>query len=100
MDVEIPLEGLMHTLSDLVEGGDFEGAEAHLNSCLSEASQYEALLHLEFGRLYARWNKMSSAIAHLTKAAEIAHSKNDQSLLLQIRMELKSAKRMQSEQKP
>lgn len=100
MDVEIPFEGLMLALSDLVEAGDFEGAEDHLNSCLAEASQYEALLHLEFGRLYLRWNKMSSAIAHLNRAAEAAYTRGERAVLLQVRMELKSAKLAQAEQKP
>lgn len=100
MDVEISPEGIVSGFNELLEASDFEGAEAHLMLQLGQASQFEALVHFQFGRLYIYWNKMSSAVSHLTQAAEIAFRENDRTLLALIQSELKSAKQKQLLQRP
>lgn len=79
---------------------DFEGAEEILAQLLELASGIEGKIHFEFGRLYIRWNKLTSAIQHLRLAAEKANDQKDFLLLAQINAELGSAKDRQKTQKP
>ena len=100
MDVEISIEGLITPFNELLESGDFEGAEAHLASSLGQYPSLQALIHFQFGRLYVRWNKLSSAMSHLGTAAELAHAANDHVLLSIVQLEFKSARQIQVGQKP
>lgn len=100
MDVEISVEGLISPFNELLEAGDFEGAEAHLSAGLALFPELHALVHFQFGRLYLKWNKLSSAVSHLGTAAELAHSSKDLVLLSIIQIELKSARQNQLGQKP
>jgi predicted negative regulator of RcsB-dependent stress response len=100
VDVEITVEGIVSPFNDLLEAGDFEGAEAHLSASLGLHPYLHALLHFQFGRLYIRWNKLSSAVSHLGTAAEAAHASNDFILLSIIQTELKLARQNQLGQKP
>lgn len=98
MDAPLTLKGLMEELAALLEGGDFPGAEELLARALSAMPvQYEPFLHLQFGRLYARWNKLTSALNHFGRAAELAR---DEMLLVQIVEEIRAAKHRQAEQAP
>lgn len=101
MDVAFTLTGLIEEFTECMDTGDFEGAEMVLSSALSgPASQFEPFLHFQFGRLYRRWNKMTSAVNHLNRAAELAHGAKDEIFLLQVLEELKAAKSEQAKQKP
>lgn len=102
MDVALTLEGLISDLNDLLEVDDFEGAEALMLIALASPLHIEReyFLHYQLGRVYSQWNKMSSSIAHYGLAAELAYQRADEVFLLQIREDLKSAKKRQHEQKP
>jgi hypothetical protein len=101
MDVTLPIAGLITEFNELLETGDFEGAEEILASALSgPAPQFAQFIHFQYGRLYVKWNKLTSAIHHLTKAAELAHAASDPLLLIQITEELKTAKKAQGKQRP
>ncbi|MBX3020914.1 MAG: hypothetical protein KF799_04495 [Bdellovibrionales bacterium] len=100
MDAAFPLAGLISEFNELTEARDFEGAEELLSGALSASSQYEAFLHFQLGRLYTQWNKMTSAVNHLSRASELAFAASDHILLLQISEELKTAKRRQAGQRP
>jgi hypothetical protein len=100
VDAPLTLEGLISELNDLLDLEDFEGAEALLLMSMAAHAEREFFLHYQLGKVYSRWNKMSSAIAHYTKSAELAHERADEVFLIQIREDLKTAKRRQAEQKP
>lgn len=106
MDVEIPASGLSNVQSVIeefeahLESEDFEGAEEILAAAIGGSSRLEAFYHFQFGRLYGRWNKLTSAINHLVKSAELAKSSGDEIFLIQVSAELKSAKDRQAGQKP
>jgi hypothetical protein len=99
MDAAFTLEGLITEFQDLLSAGDREGAEELLASALGRDSAADAHLHLQFGRLYRDWNKLTSAVNHLHMAAELAAA-TDRLLLLQITDELKAVRRRQSLQTP
>jgi hypothetical protein len=98
MDAAFSVEGLIAEFQELVSAGDREGAEELLASALGRDPAADAYLHLQFGRLYRDWNKLTSAVNHLHKAAELASA--DRLLLLQIADELKGVRRRQSLQTP
>jgi hypothetical protein len=103
VDASLSLAGLTETLSGLLEAEDYEGAEELLLRQLSQPSlnpQFETFLHFQMGRLYGRWNKLSSAIQHLALAAEQARQRADEILLYQVLEEFKLAKHRQLEQRP
>ena len=111
MDATFALAGLVEEFSQLLEDGDFAGGEELLTGALGSCRQgaragaggpslEEAFLHLQFGKLYGQWNKLSSSLNHLTLAAEIAHSRADSFLLLQIQTELRQVRHRQKDQKP
>lgn len=103
MDVEIPASGLSSIIEDFerhLESGDFEGAEEILAAAIGGQPRLEAFYHFQFGRLYSRWNKLTSAINHLIKSAELAKTAGDEIFLIQVSVELKSAKDRQASQKP
>jgi hypothetical protein len=100
MDAPLTLARLMEEFSALLESHDFEGAEELLSISIGSWPKNEAFLHFQFGRLYRAWNKMSSAVNHLTKAAELTNSAADEILLIQVVEELKLARKRQFEQTP
>ena len=100
MDAEIAVTGLIEDFEAHLESGDFEGAEEILAGALSGQPRLEAFYHYQFGRLYGRWNKLTSAINHLTRSAELAKLNGDEIFLIQVSAELKSAKDRQAQQRP
>lgn len=100
MDAPLTLAGLSEELNVLLDGKDYEGSEELLSQAMGFMPKHEAFLHFQFGRLYVRWNKMSSAINHLGRAAELAKLKEDETLAVQIVEELRNARRAQAEQMP
>lgn len=100
MDAALPIEGLIQEFSALVEAEDFEGAEELMAQALGSQPNYEPFLHYQLGRMYIQWNKMSSAVNHLGKAAELAQARADALFLLQVVEELRLARKRQAEQCP
>jgi len=100
MDAPLTLTGLIEELNILLEGRDFEGGEELLSAAIGNMAKHEAFLHYQFGKMYVRWNKMSSALVHLGRAAEIAKLKDDETLAVQIIEELRNARKIQAEQAP
>lgn len=101
MDAAFSASGLIEELNGLVDVGDFEGAEEVLAAALASAPErYESFFHYQFGRVYAKWNKMTSAVNHLSRAAELAHAAGDEIFLLQVSEELRSVRAIQDLQKP
>jgi hypothetical protein len=100
MDAPLTLAGLIEEFNILIEANDFEGGEELLSFAMGTMPKHQAFFHFQLGRMYVRWNKMSSALAHLGKAAEIAEQSDDEILGVQIVEELRSARRIQSEQQP
>lgn len=101
MDASFSPSGLIEELNGLIDDGDFEGAEEVLTSALASApARYESFFHYQLGRIYSKWNKMTSAVNHLSRAAELAHSSGDEIFLLQVSEELRSARAKQDLQKP
>lgn len=100
MDASFTLEGLIEEFESLVASGDFEGAEELLARSLSVRPQLEAFFHFQYGRLYSRWNKLTSAQHHLLKAVELSKIKGDELFTIQVVSELKSVKEKQIAQRP
>lgn len=100
MDVAFTLTRLTENVNALIEEGDFAGAEQSLVAALAEYPGYSAFLHLQIGRLYRRWNKLTSAIHHLHHAVEAAQAANENLILIQILDELNQAKNHQRSQRP
>jgi hypothetical protein len=100
MDAPLSLTGLIEELNALLESRDYEGGEELLNAAFGYMPKHEAFLHFQFGKMYVRWNKISSALAHLGRAAELAKISNDETLAVQIIEELRGARRVQAEQAP
>lgn len=100
MDAPLTLAGLNEDLNVLMECKDYEGSEELLSQAMGFMPKHQAFLHFQFGRLYIRWNKISSAINHLGRAAELAKMKEDEALAVQIVEELRNARKVQAEQTP
>lgn len=109
MDASLPVTGLIEEFEALLESADFEGAEELLAGALSGpgiesgagvSRGLEAFYHFQYGRLYSRWNKLTSAIHHLQLAAELAHVRGDELFVIQVVSELKAAKARQLGQRP
>jgi hypothetical protein len=100
MDAPLTLAGLIEEFNDLVENKDYEGGEELLSFAMGTLPKHQAFLNFQMGKMYVRWNKMSSALAHLGKAAELAKQSDDEVLAVQIVEELRFARRVQSEQQP
>ena len=99
MDATFALEGLVAAFGDLVANRDFEGAENLLLRALDEApAQARPFVHVQFGRLYREWNKLTSAIDHLHRAVETVGL--DPFLRMQATEELKTLKQAQAAQRP
>lgn len=99
METEAELS-LSEQLEVMLAESDYSGAETILERMV-EANQWNpAVLHLQFGRLYKQWNKLTSALNHLVKAAELANRQADELLVMQIREEIRFIKRHQSAQCP
>jgi hypothetical protein len=90
----------MEELQALSAGGDFEGAETLLTQNLGRSARLDPFLHMQFGLLYSRWNKLTSAVNHLRRAADLAFEAGDELLNLQILQELKMVRVAQAEQQP
>jgi hypothetical protein len=101
VDAQITAAGLIEDFEAHLESGDFEGAEEILAATIiGSQPRLEAFCHYQYGRLYGRWNKLSSAIHHLAKSAELAKLAGDEIFLIQVSVELKAAKDRQAGQKP
>ena len=101
MDVAFSATGLMEELNGLLESQDFEGAEELLSQGIGAAPErLQGFFHYQYGRVYTRWNKLTSAVNHLTKAAELAHAAGDELFLIQVADDLRSAKNKQAAQMP
>ena len=100
MDASFTLEGLVEEFESLVDTGDFEGAEELLTQALGARPKLEAFFHYQYGRLYSRWNKLSSAQNHLHKAVELAKLTGDDLFAIQVVSELKAVKERQASQRP
>ncbi len=100
MDAQISVAGLAEDFESLLESGDFEGAEETLAAAISGQPQFEAFFQYQYGRLYSRWNKLTSATHHLLRAVELAQMKGDQLFVIQVMTELKSVKSRQISQAP
>lgn len=79
---------------------DLEGAEGFLSAALAGPSSVQLMAHYQLGRLYLDWNKLSSAIAHLEQAVDLAQSEKENLFLIQIMSELERAKKIQRSQCP
>lgn len=109
MDASFPVAGLIEEFEALLETCDFEGAEELLAGALSGPGiesgagisvGLEAFYHFQYGRLYSRWNKLTSAVNHLQRAAELAKSRGDELFVIQVVSELKAVKARQVGQRP
>jgi hypothetical protein len=90
----------MDELNALTASGDFEGAEELLCQSLGQSERLDPFVHFQFGRLYARWNKLTSATNHLCRAVELAQAASDELLSNQILEELKTVRQSQVAQRP
>jgi hypothetical protein len=90
----------MQDLGELLEAHDFEGAEELLFSGMGSMRKYEPFFHFQLGKVYCKWNKLSSALDHLGKAAELARSSEDEVLAAQVTEEIRQVKKLQAEQRP
>lgn len=81
-----------------MEESDFEGAEELLSSALGSHPEWAGFIHFHFGRVYRRWNKLSSAVQHLNRAVEAAVG--NELFLIQVLDELREARKAQVEQRP
>jgi len=100
VDAQIPVAGLIEEFEALLDSGDFEGAEELLAQAMGASPQLEAFFHFQYGRLYSKWNKLTSAQNHLLKAAELAKLRGDELFTIQVVSELKSVKSKQAGQRP
>lgn len=100
MDAQIPAARLIEDFEAHLESGDFEGAEEILAASMGGQPRLEAFYHYQYGRLYGRWNKLTSAINHLAKSAELAKLAGDEIFLIQVSAELKVARDRQASQRP
>ena len=100
MDATIALKGVVEEFNSLIGAGDFEGAEELVASVLGRDVKADCYLHFQLGRMYVQWNKLTSAINHLNKSAEMAKGSGEELLVLQIVEELKLAKKNQLQQLP
>jgi thioredoxin-like negative regulator of GroEL len=90
---------LIDALDQLLTNRDFEGAETLLYDALASwPVKRHAELHLHLARVYRAWNKLTSAIDHVMRAAE--RGTTDAGVRRQIDEQLASLRRAQSEQNP
>jgi hypothetical protein len=100
VDAALTLTGLIEELNTLLEEHDYEGGEELLSQSFATFPKHEAFLHFQFGRMYVRWNKLSSALVHLGKAAELAKMAGDETLMVQVVEEMRVARKVQAAQAP
>jgi len=101
VDAPFTLTGLIEELTGLLEEKDYEGGEELLSQAFgSLPAKHEGFIHYQFGKMYVRWNKMSSALVHLGKAAELSKMNGDEMLMVQVIEEIRHARKLQSEQDP
>ncbi len=100
MDVALALTRLTEDFNALLEDGDFEGAEELLSSALHGQPAARPFLHFQFGRLYSRWNKLTSAIHHLNHAVDLSIAESNSLFLVSVLDELNNVKRRQLDQRP
>ena len=100
MDAAFAITGVIEAFESLTANGDFEGAEELLSQSLSTSPQFAAFFHFQYGRLYSKWNKLTSAQNHLLLAAELAKSRGDELFAIQVVSELKAVREKQAGQKP
>lgn len=100
MDVALALTRLIEEFNALLEDRDFEGAEELLNSALHDQPGARPFLHFQLGRLYHRWNKLTSAVHHLNHAVDLSIAENNSLFLVSVLDELNNVKRRQLDQRP
>ncbi len=100
MDAAFALARLTEDVNALIEDGDFEGGEELLESAFARHPELSTYLHFQMGRLYRRWNKLTSAIHHLHHAVERAQAEGENLFLIQVLDELTLTKRDQQGQRP
>lgn len=100
MDAALDVAGLADLVNVLLAEGDFEGAEAVLYQGLETMESYSAFVHFQFGQLYYKWNKLTSATNHLLRAAELAKIRGDEIFVIQVVSELKRVREAQASQCP
>jgi hypothetical protein len=100
MDAALFAAGLIEEFNVLLDQSDFDGAEGILALGYERQPELAAFFHFHSAQLYKRWNKLTSAIHHLIKAAELSKAKGDELFLIQILEELKRVRRLQAEQQP
>jgi hypothetical protein len=94
VDVAIASARLETLVAEFLARSDFEGAENLLLDSLS--SEPAEVVHLQLGRLYLRWNKLTSAVNHFHHALATA----DEPLVREILRDLDRARALRSEQRP
>ena len=98
MDAALAAAGLDQALAELLANRDFDGAETLLYDALTRApAELRAEVHLALARVYAAWNKLTSAIDHVLRAAEGA---SDPGLRRRIEDQLTTLRRAQATQDP
>lgn len=100
MDASFTLTRLSEEFSTLVESGDLEGAEELLFAALGCNPGMAGFIHYHFGKLYKRWNKLSSAVHHLHHAIDVTVGGGNEMFMIQILEELNSVKNEQRGQRP
>lgn len=100
MDVALALTRLTEDFNALLEENDFEGAEELLSAALHNQQAVRPFLHFQLGRLYHRWNKLTSAVHHLTHAVDLSIAEGNQLFLVSVLDELNQVKRQQLDQRP
>lgn len=82
----------------MLDESDFEGAEELLESSLGAHPEWQGFIHFHLGRLYRKWNKLTSAVHHLNYAIEAAAG--NELFMVQVLDELSQAKKAQVTQRP
>jgi uncharacterized protein HemY len=98
LDAALTLTRLSEDLALLLEEGDFSGAEELLSATLGQHPEWGGFIHFHLGRVYRKWNKLSSAVQHLNYAVDAAV--DNELFLVQVLDELNQARRDQNLQRP
>jgi uncharacterized protein HemY len=98
VDAAFTLTRLSEDLALLLDENDFEGAEELLSACLARHPEWQGFIHFHLGRVYRKWNKLTSAVQHLNQAVDAAVG--NELFLVQVLDELNQAKKAQVTQRP
>lgn len=101
MDAASNAQGIIEQAQELLGATDFIGAEELLMAALTTGdNDLRFLIHHQLGVLYARWDKLTSAVHHFHHAIDGAQLVGNEAFALQAGLELKEARRRQASQKP